>query len=178
MSQLRWGRRFITALLVPLLVLVLLLAVPAPAAAWHKERLWATVNICDTEDNPNVLGVRASMPGNGTRQKMWMRFRATYFDRSSEEWRNVGGNSRSPWIKVGSARYHRQAGRKFRIEPPLPVTSWVVRGIVKYRWTRKRKRGGFRVVRRATQKTLSGHPTRRHGDPYDYSNGICEITFP
>jgi hypothetical protein len=156
------------------LVLLIALVMPAPAAASHAEGLWATVNICDTEANPNVLGVRASMPGNGTSQKMWMRFRASYYDRATEEWRDVGGSSRSPWIKVGDARYRsRQAGRMFAIEPPLPVTSYVVRGIVQYQWRRK-----DRVVRRRKQKTLSGHSTGRHGDPYGYSNGICEIAYP
>ena len=146
---------------------------PSPAAAWHADELWATVNICDTEAHPNVLGVRASMPGNGTSQTMWMRFRASYFDRGTEEWYDVPGG-RSPWIKVGNARYRsRQAGRKFRIEPPVPTTSHVVRGIVQYQWRRDGK-----VVHRRKQKTLSGHPTGRYGDPYAYSNGVCEITFP
>ena len=160
--------------MLPILVLVLALALPAPAAASHAKALWATVNICDTERNPNVLGVRASMPGNGTKQTMWMRFRASYFDRATERWRDVGGTSISPWIKLGNARYRsRQAGRKFKIEPPVPTSSHVVRGLVEFEWRRKRK-----VVRRRKQKTLSGHPTGRHGDPRGYSAGVCEITFP
>ena len=155
-------------------VLLIALAIPASASAHHAGRLWATVNICDTEANPNKLGVRASMPGNGTNQTMWMRFSASYFDRTTESWQPVGGNSRSPWIKLGNAQYRsRQAGRKFTISAPAPVTSWVVRGIVKFQWRRKR-----RVVRRATQKTLGGHPTGRHGDPPGYTAGVCEITFP
>lgn len=160
--------------MLPILVLIVTLALPAPAGASHAKDLWATVNICDTKRNPNVLGVRASMPGNGTRQTMWMRFRASYFDRVTERWRDVGGSSRSPWIKLGDARYRsRQAGRKFEIDPPVPTSSHVVRGLVEYQWRR-----GKRVVRRARQKTLSGHPTGRHGDPRGYSAGVCEITFP
>jgi hypothetical protein len=156
------------------LVLLLALVMPAPAGASHAGALWATVNICDTERNPNVLGVRASMPGNGTRQTMWMRFRASYFDRSTEQWHDVGGTSISPWIKVGDARFRRrEAGRKFKIEPPVPTTTHVVRGIVQFQWRRGRK-----VVRRAKQKTLSGHRTGRHADPHGYSKGVCEITAP
>ena len=159
-----------------LFALVLALALPASATASHAEELWATVNICDTEAHPNVLGVRASMPGNGTRQRMFMRFRASYFDRATEEWRNVEGDSRSPWINVGNARFaSRQTGYNFRIDPPAPTTSHVVRGVVKYQW-RRRETG--KVVRRARQVTLSGHPTGRHGDPAGYSAGLCEITFP
>lgn len=158
------------------LVIVLALALPAPASASHAGDLWATINICDTETNPNVLGVRASMPGNGTRQTMWMRFRATYYDRATETWRRIPGDSQSPWINTGGARPRaRQAGRRFTIEPPLPTTSYVVRGAVKYQW-RRRKTG--EVVRRERQVTLAGHPTGDYGDPYDYSSGVCEITYP
>jgi len=158
-----------------LFALVLALALPGPAAASHAGDLWATVNICDTPENPNVLGVRASMPGNGTRQTMWMRFRASYYDRGTEKWYDVGGTSVSRWIKVGNAKYRsRQAGRKFHIEPPVPTTSHVVRGLVDFRW---RRRSG-KTVRRTTRKTLAGHPTGRHGDPEGYSAGLCEIAFP
>lgn len=162
--------------MLPVFLLTLLLALPAPTSAHHRGDLWATVNICDTEAYPNTLGVRASMPGNGTRQTMWMRFRASYYDRATETWRDVGGDSRSPWVKVGDARYKsRQGGRRFKLDAPLPTTSYVVRGMVEYQW-RKRKSG--KVVRRREEKTLSGHRTGRFGDPAGYSDGICEITFP
>lgn len=161
-------------MVLPVLLLLLALALPPTASASHAKDLWATVNICDTERSPNVLGVRASMPGNGTRQTMRMRFRASYYDRAIDDWRDVGGTSLSPWIEVGDARYRsRQAGRKFKIEPPAPTTSHVIRGVVEYQWRRRKK-----VVRSTTQKTRSGHPTGRHGDPHGYSAGVCEITFP
>ena len=148
---------------------------PASTSATHTGDLWATVNICDTEGSPNVLGVRASMPGNGTAQRMSMRFQASYYDRSTEQWYDVPGDSRSPWIDVGNARFRaREAGRRFHIDPPLPTSSHVVRGVVDFRWRRK----NGKVVRRTTRKTLSGHPTGRHGDPRNYSAGLCEITFP
>jgi hypothetical protein len=174
MPQLRWRSSSITRIVPLLLLLLLALALPAPAAASHAGGLWATVNICDTADNPNILGVRASMPGNATEQTMWMRFRVSYFDRATERWRNVEGG-RSPWVKVGDARYRtRQGGRKFRIDPPAPVTSYVVRGLVDFQW----RRPNGKVRRRARQKTLSGHRTGRHGDPRGYTAGVCEITFP
>ena len=160
--------------MLPFFLLLLAFALPPVASAHHAKDLWATVNVCDTERYPNTLGVRASRPGNGTSQKMWMRFRASYFDRATETWRKVEGNSRSRWIKVGNARWKsRQAGRRFALDAPLPTTSYVVRGIVKFQW-----RKGKKVIRRARQKTLSGHPTGRYGDPRGYSNGVCEISFP
>ena len=158
------------------LALLLLLALPGAAAASDNDDLWATINICDTEASPNVLGVRASMPGNGTRQTMWMRFRATYYDRATETWHRIPGDSQSPWIETGKARVGaRQAGRRFMIEPPLPTTTHVVRGVVKYQW---RRRKTDEVVRHAKKVTLAGHPTGSYGDPYDYSAGLCEIRYP
>jgi hypothetical protein len=175
MSVLRWSEGFITDVLPLLLLLLLALALPAQTSAHHKGALWATVNICDTEKYPNTLGVRASMPGNGTKQTMWMRFRGMYYDRATTVWRDIGGDSRSPWIKVGNAKYKsRQAGRRFKLDPPLPTTTFVVRAEVDFQWRGKRGK----VKRRATQKTLSGHKTGRHADPRGYSNGVCEIAFP
>lgn len=158
-----------------LALLLVALALPSPAAASHGD-LWATINICDTDAYPNVLGVRASMPGNRTRQTMWMRFRATYFDRATETWHRIPGDSQSPWVETGKAQAAaRQAGRRFTIAPPLPTSTHVVRGVVKFQW-RRRKTG--KVVRRAKRVTLAGHPTGSYGDPYDYSAGLCEIRYP
>ena len=156
--------------------LLLALALPATASASHSGDLWATINICDTDAYPNVLGVRASMPGNRTRQTMWMRFRATYFDRETETWHRIPGDSQSPWVETGGARARaREAGRRFTIKPPLPTSTFVVRGVVKFQW-RRRETG--EVVRRERRVTLAGHPTGRYGDPNGYSSGLCEIRYP
>ena len=37
---------------------------------------WATVNICDTAATPNGLGVRTSVPGNGTSERIFARYTA------------------------------------------------------------------------------------------------------
>ena len=159
----------------PLLALALALALPGPAAASHTGDLWATVNICDTEGNPNVLGVRASMPGNGTKQTMWMRFRASYYDSGHRE---VVRRRRQQRLAVDQGRQRAvpqpAGGRKFRIDPPLPTTSHVVRGVGRLPLAPPR---GDHPPRR-TRRTLAGHPTGRHGDPRGYSAGLCEIAFP
>ena len=116
------------------------------------------------------------MPGNGTKQTMWMRFRASYFDRATENWYRRRGDSRSPWIKrrrrALRARARRAAGS--RSTRPLPTTTYVVRGVVEYQWRRKTGE----VVRRAKQVTLSGHPTGRHARPARLLGRLCEIKFP
>src|SRR5918911_252837 len=60
--------------------------------------LWATVNICDTAKNPDTMGIRAGMPGNGTDQRLWMRFTAEYWSRARQAWTAVSGTGASPWV--------------------------------------------------------------------------------
>src|SRR5215208_6033188 len=76
-------------------------ALPALGATRPKD-LWATVNVCDTSIHQNMMGVRASMPGDGQRTKMYMRFVAQYYDRSRQLWSDVKGSGVSKWIYVGS----------------------------------------------------------------------------
>lgn len=147
-------------------------AVAVPAAAAPRPRdLWATVNVCDTEAHPNQLGVRARMPGNGTRQTMYMRFRVHYFSEQEGIWHNVGGTGISRWIRLGSARIrHREAGYTFSFDPPAAGTRFILRGVVEYRWRR-----GRTIVRRARTNTKGGFESTRGADPPGYSSGVCEI---
>jgi hypothetical protein len=70
--------------------------------------LWATVNICDTANNPDSMGIRASMPGNGTDQRTWMRCTPEYWSRARQAWTAVSGTGVSPWVYAGSAQYARR----------------------------------------------------------------------
>ena len=153
-----------------LAALLLAAAVPAMAAPRPRD-LWATVNVCDTEAHPNQLGVRARMPGNGTRQTMYMRFRVHYFSEEEGIWHNVGGTGISRWIRLGSARIrHREAGYTFGFDPPAAGSRFILRGLVEYQWRRGRK-----VVRRARANTKGGFESTRGADPPGYSSGVCEI---
>lgn len=98
-------------------------------------RPWATVNICDTANLPNALGVRAGMPGTGHRQLMFMRFTAQYWSPSANEWVEVPGNGKSRWVFAGSARYAtQQTGWTFTFEQPPVGTTFVMRAIVEQEW--------------------------------------------
>ena len=63
---------------------IALLLAPAPAAAGtfaHSKRLWATVNVCDTVGHPDALGIRGSMPSDGSKaDTMFMRFQVQFFN--------------------------------------------------------------------------------------------------
>src|SRR5258705_12013563 len=99
-------RRALTALL----ALACVLAATASAATRPKD-LWATINVCDTAIHPDMMGVRASMPGDAQHTRMYMRFAAQYYDRSKQLWLDVKGSGLSDWISVGSGQYaRRQAG--------------------------------------------------------------------
>ena len=105
------------------------------ARASSTPELWATVNICDTKAAPDAMGVRASMPGNGTRQKMYMRFTAQYWSRALQDWAPVAGSGTSPWVFAGSAEYaRRQAGWTFEFAAPPAGITFTMRANVEYQW--------------------------------------------
>jgi hypothetical protein len=105
---------------------------------------WATVNICDTQKSPNALGVRASVPGNGSRQRIFARYTAQWWSGAKQEWLTVGGSGITKWIFVGDADMSsRQAGWTFHFVQPPEGKTYVMRGVVQFQW-----RGRPRVARK------------------------------
>jgi hypothetical protein len=156
------------------LLILALLALPDQAHAQRtidrSRHLWATINICDTPKRPNIVGLRASMPGSGRRrERMFMRFRVQFRgpDGGWREFTSEGTNS--GFQPVGSARFKaRQSGWTFPFEP-VAGQRFELRGVVNYQWRR-----GKRVVRRATKSTTPGHNVA-FADPEGYSAATCEI---
>jgi hypothetical protein len=149
-----------------------LAAVPSAGGATRPKDLWATVNLCDTAIHPDMMGVRASMPGDAQHTKMYMRFVAQYYERTKQLWSDVQGSSISHWILVGSGDFaRRQGGYTFAFDPPKSGKTFVLRGAVDFKWTK-----GSRIVRTAHVNTKSGHPGTKGADPATYSAGLCEIT--
>jgi hypothetical protein len=146
-------------------------ALPAAAARRPKD-LWATVNLCDTTIHPDMMGVRASMPGDAQHTQMFMRFIAQYYDRTKQLWSDVKGSGVSKWIAVGSGDFaRRQGGYTFAFDTPTNCKTFVLRGTVDFKWTK-----GRRIVRTAHVNTKGGHPGTKGADPVTYSAGLCEIT--
>jgi hypothetical protein len=149
-------------------------------------RLWATINVCDTPEQPNALGIRGSMPGNGLRERMYMRFRAEYFDGTTNAWAPAN-NAVSPWIYAGSARYrYREAGWTFTFAQPPTGQTYTMRGMVDYQWRlrKRRRRRSLRplphkarwvVARRRTKPTRSGVRAVSGSDPAGISKALCLI---
>ncbi len=96
---------------------------------------WATVNVCDTKNSPNALGIRTSVPGNGTRQHIFARYTAQWWSEADQNWLTVEGSGVTPWVPVGSADMSsRQAGWTFSFVQPPEGTTYVMRGVVELEW--------------------------------------------
>jgi hypothetical protein len=150
------------------LALAAALLVPAAAAARpaQGDRLWATVNVCDTSRHPNEVGIRASMPGVPRRAVRRMRFRVQWRDGS--RWRFVTGAD-SGWRKLSRSRGRAiESGWSFEFEPPAKAITF--RGVVGYRWVRN-----GRIVAGAREITESGHRSTAGADPADYSAATCSM---
>ena len=167
--------------LVPLLALALLGA-PGAAEARPNPALWATVNRCDTATAPNSMGVRAAMPGDGTRQRMYVRFTAQFYSHKRVRWLTAAGSGQSPWLYAGLARYRSlQAGWTFPFAPPPQGTVFRVRALAEFQWRSRRRVGRRKQVRwvvtmrrkRVTEANVRG---AEGGDPAGTSRGSCDIT--
>jgi hypothetical protein len=155
------------------LILLALLLVPAGSAQAQtvdgSRHLWATVNICDSEQSPDTLGIRASMPGSAKRgERMYMRFRVQYFSTMDNRWHNfLAEGTDSDFVPVGLARFKaRQSGWTFPFTLD-PGQSYELRGVVNFQW-----RKGTKVVRRAVKRTTKGHRTAL-SEPEGYSAATC-----
>jgi hypothetical protein len=146
--------------------------------------LWATVNICDTARDPDSMGIRASMPGNGTDQRMWMRFRAEYWSRARQAWTAVSGSGTSPWVYAGPADLsRRQAGWTFAFSAPPDGVTFTMRAQVEFEWRarpagkvrRARRRERRKVVRSVVRTTETGIRGVQGGDPAGTSKAACLI---
>jgi len=166
---------------------------------------WATVNICDTAKSPNALGVRTSVPGNGSDERIFTRYTAQWWSAAKQEWLTVAGSGVTDWLQLGSADMaSRQAGWTFRFVQPPAGTTYVMRGVVELEWrdnvaaarkarrgraTRRpgtmlrkkhRRRGARRaqrvdVVRTRTLLTQTGMKGVQGGDPAGLSKAMCLI---
>lgn len=121
------------------------------------------------------------MPGNGRKQRMYMRFEVEWFD--AEEGRYVLIGSHSPWIHAGSARFvSQQAGYNFGFENPAAGSRFKFRGLVRYQWRAFRPaekgvtRAHWEVVKRAARLTRGGLKGVPGGKPKGRSDAVCVVS--
>ena len=120
------------------------MAAPAHAAGTG----WATVNVC----GHGAVGIRASLPGDGSGEQMYAQVTAQWFNPATGTWQPVEGVPSSPWLAAGSAGQETsQVGWTFQFDPLPAGTSYTVRGVAVLAWKR-----GARLVRQQTFVTSGG----------------------
>ncbi len=137
----------------------------AIARAQAARTLWATVNICDTRADPNVLGVRGQLPSLGFAAWLSMEIHLNYYNQARKAFVADPGTVRT--IRLGrSAHGLQQGGATYTFKGSTPVLEATVRFI----WRRSgRLLGTTRAV------TTAGHPSADFGSPPRFSAATCRI---
>ena len=136
-----------------------------------SHELWATIDVCSPNDQPNTVGIRGSMPGDGRAgDKMYMSFRLQYHDPQP----NAGStSSRAPapttWRSAAAATA-RQGGRSFQLVPVAGKPAAQLRGVVDFQWRR-----GKTVLFSSRGQRTAGHPALAGADPAGFSAASCLI---
>lgn len=139
----------------------------SPRSPYRSHELWATINICNAKDMPNVVGIRGSMPSDGEpKDTMYMAFRLQYLDATTGKWLELGQTANSGMLKVGSAASTRQYGRSFTLASSSRL--YELRGVVNFEWVR-----GKRVVYSTQRTTTPSHKNVAGSDPPTYSAATC-----
>jgi len=137
----------------------------------QSRELWATVDVCDPADQPNTVGVRGSMPGDGhSKDAMHMRFQLQYLEAKSSTWIDLMHGGDSGFIAVGTAKTARQGGTSFQLMPVTGKPAFTIRGLVTFQW-----RHGARVLHEVTRTTSAAHKGVADADPAGYSAAQCAI---
>jgi hypothetical protein len=175
-------RSSLFACLPALLALVLAASAPAPAAAsstpapsrstlLKSRQLWATIDVCSPTDQPDTVGIRGSMPGNGQAgELMYMSFRLQYLETAGKHWVDLAPNSASDFVAVGSAKAARQAGQSFTLVPVPGKPAFDLRGVVSFQW-----RKGTKIEDSISRPTTTGHQSLAGADPAGFSAATCSI---
>jgi hypothetical protein len=139
-------------------------------ALLSSHELWATIDVCDPPNEPNTVGIRGSMPGDGkSNQKMYMSFRLQYLN-AHKQWLDVASGESSSFVAVGSGAAARQGGTTFDLKPVNGQPPVTLRGVVDFEW-----RHGKTVVLSATRTSTVGHKSLAGADPANFSAATCVI---
>jgi hypothetical protein len=143
---------------------------PAEHKLLQSHELWATIDVCDPADEPDTVGIRGSMPGDGqTNQKMYMSFRLQYLN-ASKQWVDLSSAASSGFVAVGGAASARQGGTSFELKPVAGQAAVTLRGVVDFQW-----RHAKTVILSATRTTAVGHKSLAGADPAGFSAETCVI---
>jgi len=142
---------------------------PTAQALMHSRELWATIDVCNSPKQPNTVGIRGSMPGDGKpADKMYMSFALEYLN-AANQWAPLTSSS-SGWVLIGDGSGARQGGRSFTIKPSHARPKLVLRGMVSFRWMRAN-----RQFAHTTRPTTGGRQALVGAEPAGYSAARCNL---
>ena len=137
----------------------------------QSRKLWATIDVCNPSDQPDMVGIRGSMPGDGQPGEiMYMRFRLQYLDSTTKRFIDLANGVAPRFVTVGPARSAREAGRSFQLVPVAGGPAVRLRGVVTFQWRR-----GRTVVESISRPTTAGHQSVAGADPLGFSAATCSI---
>ncbi len=142
----------------------------AERALLHSHELWATIDVCSPANQPNTVGVRGSMPGDGhAHDTMYMSFRLQYMTAKTtgRTWPAIRARAGSRWAAAARAR---QGGSSFALKPVAGKPPVTLRGVVDFQW-----RHGTTVLLSSTAPTSAGHKSLAGADPANFSAATCVI---
>jgi hypothetical protein len=144
-------------------------ALPNAHALLASRELWATIDVCSPVDQPDTVGVRGSMPGDGhAADKMYMSFHLQYMS-AAKQW--VDLESAVPAFgAVGGGAAAREGGSSFQLVPVVGKPASELRGVVDFQWRRGRK-----VLLSTSRPTTAGRKSVTGSDPAGYSAATCLI---
>ncbi len=136
----------------------------------RSRELWATIDVCNSPKQPNTVGIRGSMPGDGKpTDKLYMSFGLEYLD-AVNQWAALPSSS-SGWVLVGAGSSSaRQSGWSFTLKPPQGRGKFVLRGMVGFRWMRS----GHQFAH-ATLPTTAGRKALVGAEPEGFSAAKCSL---
>ncbi len=134
-----------------------------------SRELWATIDVCSPVDQPDTVGVRGSMPGDGhAGDKMYMSFRLQYMS-AAKVW--VDLESAVPVFgAVGGGAAAREGGSSFQLVPVVGKPASELRGVVAFQWRR-----GKKVLLSTSRPTTAGRKSVTGSDPAGFSAATCLI---
>lgn len=142
----------------------------APRALRVSRELWATIDVCKPADQPNTVGIRGSMPGDGqARDTMFMSFRLQYMSTATKQWVDLSKTAPA-FVAVGAAKAARQGGSSFELKPVTGNPAFTMRGVVDFQW-----RHGATVLASLSRPTTAGHESLAGADPAGFSAATCRI---
>jgi hypothetical protein len=134
------------------------------AAATSSKTLWSTVNVCNTKDHPDEIGIRGQMPALGFATQLSMTVRLKYYDFAKHRFEPIPHVSKS--LSLGTVTNGTvQDGALFRFNPPV-----ILSGTVTFDWLLDGK-----VIGSATRSTSHGDKGVDDSDPENYSAATCRM---